>query len=254
MKLCKLPDLEDWANPDFLRVLDDLQLGFGRREVHRKHWEFVQAILGLEQLGCLNEMALALGVGAGREHPMYYLANRIAKVHATDIYGVGDFATTDAFPDMLLWPEKYAPFPYREDRLVVQYMDGCDLKYPTGSFDIAFSFSSIEHFGSHERSGRAMQEMARVLRPGGTAVVTTEVVLNRMSHPEFFLPDEIDRYLVRPSGLRLVEPIDFTISRQLVDKPVDLSRDFTGIYPHVVLKAGAVVFTSILMFLQKPPV
>jgi SAM-dependent methyltransferase len=187
---------------------------------------------------------------------MYYLANRIARVHATDIYGQGDFADTDAFPDMLLRPEKYAPFPYREDRLVVQYvvqyMDGCDLKYPTGSFDIAFSFSSIEHFGSHERSGQAMREMARVLRPGGTAVVTTEVVLNRVPHPEFFLPDEIDRYVVRPCGLRLVEPIDFAIAPQLLEQPIDLSRNFSGSYPHVVLKAGAVVFTSIIMFLQKP--
>lgn len=254
MKLCKLPDLEDWKNPDFLRVLDELHLGWGRRDVHRKHWEFVHASLGLQQLGCLTETALALGVGAGHEHPIYYLANHVAKVHATDIYGSGDFAANEASWDMLVHPEKHAPFPYREDRLVVQWMDGCDLKYPAESFDIAFSFSSIEHFGGHEQSGRAMQEIARVLRPGGTAVLTTEVVLNGATHPEYFLPHEIDRCLVRPSGLRLVEPIDFSISPELLAKPVDLTTDFSRIFPHIVLKAGPVVFTSVLMFLQKPRV
>ena len=193
-------------------MLDELHLGFGRREVHRKHWEFVQAILGLEQLGCLTPTAIAVGVGAGREHPLYYLANRIARVHATDVYGQGDFAETDASASMLLHPETFAPFPYREDHLVVQHMDGCDLKYPAGSFNLAFSFSSIEHFGGHKRAGQAMQEMARVLRPGGIAVVTTEVVLNGRSHPEFFLPVEVDNDLVRPSGLTLVEPIDFSIA------------------------------------------
>jgi SAM-dependent methyltransferase len=175
----------------------------------------------------------------------------MAKVHATDIYGIGDFEQTDAFSEMLVYPEKFAPFPYREEHLVVQYMDGCDLKYPDNCFDIAFSFSSIEHFGSHEASSKAVQEMARVLRPGGTAVITTEVILNNVSHPEFFLPDELYEFLVHPSGLKLVEDIDFTISQSLLEKPVDLSKDCLNVFPHILCQVGKVVFTSVLMFLQK---
>jgi SAM-dependent methyltransferase len=252
MSLCKVCDLPDWDNEEFLSILDEIHLSFGRKSKHRKHWEFAQAIRGLKNLGCLTPDALALGVGAGCEHPIYYLANVIGKVHATDVYGTGDFEQTDAFGEMLIRPEKFAPFPYRQDHLVVQYMDGCDLKYPDNCFDIAFSFSSIEHFGGHQASSKALQEMARVLRPGGTAVITTEVILNNVSHPEFFLPDELSTFLVRPSGLNLVEEIDLTISQSLVDKPVDLSTDFSNVFPHIACKAGMVVFTSVLIFLQKP--
>ena len=61
-------------------------------------------------------------------------------------------------------PRKYAPFPYREDALTVLRMDGTNLEFPSESFDIAFSFSSIEHFGgkSHSGSLRALQEIERV--------------------------------------------------------------------------------------------
>jgi hypothetical protein len=56
---------------------------------------------------------------------------------------------------------------------------------------------------------------------------------------------------VRPSGLNLVEEIDLRISQSLVDKPVDLSTDFSNVFPHIACKAGRVVFTSVLIFLQK---
>lgn len=252
MRLCKVCDLIDWQNEEFLSTLDDLNLSFGRELKHRKHWEFAQAICGLKNLGCLTSNALAIGVGAGREHPLYYLANFIEKVHATDIYGMGDFEHTDAFSEMLVHPEKFAPFPYREAHLVTQYMNGCDLKYPSNCFDIAFSFSSIEHFGSHQAASQSVQEMARVLRPGGTAVITTEVIFNDVPHPEFFLPKELYDFLVHPSGLKLIEAIDFTISPSLLSKPVDLSKDCTNVFPHIVCQDGAVVFTSVIMFMQKP--
>ena len=92
MSLCKVCNLSDWESTEFLSTLDQLNLSFGRQYKHRKHWEFVQGILGLKRLGCLTPDALALGVGAGHEHPIYYLANYIKRVHATDIYGGGEFA------------------------------------------------------------------------------------------------------------------------------------------------------------------
>lgn len=252
MSLCKVCDIRDWQDEEFLSILDELQLSFGRERQHRKHWEFGWAIKGLRALGCLTPDAVALGVGAGHEHPMYYLANVIQKVHATDIYGVGDFVQTDSAAEMLIHPEKYAPFPYREDHLVVQYMDGCDLKYPNASFDIVFSFSSIEHFGGHKAASRSMQEMARVLKPGGVLALTTELVLNNLPHPEFFLADEIRSFLIEPSGLRLVDDIDFAVSPSLVSNPLDLSVDSVNTFPHIVCKIGNHLFTSIMLFLRKP--
>jgi len=250
--LCKLCDLVDWENAEFLDLLDKLHLSFGREQKHRKHWEFAQAILGLRRLGCVTPTALAIGVGAGNEHPIYYLANHVRKVHATDIYGSGAFAGINAMAEMLVHPERFAPFPYREDHLVTQYMDGRDLKYADGSFDFAFSLSSIEHFGGHPAATRAMQEIARVLRPGGIAAITTELILNGVPHPEYFRPAELDTHVVRGSGLALVEEIDFRFSSSLLEKPLDLSSDVSGVFPHIVCKVGPVVFTSVLLVLRKP--
>ena len=213
-----------------------------------------RAIKGLRALGYLTPKAVALGVGAGHEHPMYYLSNVIGKVHATDIYGKGDFVQTDAEAEMLIHPEKFAPFSYREDRLVVQYMDGCDLKYPDACFDIVFSFSSIEHFGGHEAAGRSVQEMTRVLKPGGVIVLTTELVLNDKPHPEFFLANELYSFLIEPNGLSLVDEIDFTISPELLSNPLDLSVDPIHTFPHIVCKVGKHLFTSVILFLRKSTV
>ncbi len=249
---CKVCNLPDWDDPEFNEFLDALHLPFGRQEIHRKHWEFVQALRGLKAFGYLRPDAIALGVGAGREFPVYYLTNHIRKVIASDIYGHGTFQSSDAMAEMLVTPEKHAPFPYRESHLVTQYMDGLDLKYPDNSFDFVFSFSSIEHFGGHSAATRAMQEIARVLKPDGMVAIATEVVLNGVPHAEFFLPDELYTYLVYPTGLHLVEPIDFTIAPALLAKPIDLDSDHRGIYPHIVIRQGTVVFTSVLLLLVKP--
>ncbi len=249
---CKLCDLPDWESEAFLALLDDLSLDFGRRQPHRKHWEFAHALHGLRHFGYLTPDTLALGIGAGREFPIYYLANHVRKVIATDIYGEGDFETSDALADMLVYPEKHAPFPYRECHLVTQYMDGCHLRYPSSCFDVVFSFSSIEHFGGHDAAAQAMREIGRVLRPGGMAVIATEAVLNGVAHAEFFLPDELYTYLVEPSGLRLVEPIDLTITPSLLQAPQDVRAGGEDRFPHIVCQVDDVVFTSVLLFLQKP--
>jgi SAM-dependent methyltransferase len=252
VSLCKICDLPDWDAPEFMVILDELRLSFGRESKHRKHWEFVQAICGLRRLGCLTPDAVALGVAVGHEHPIYYLANVIRKVVATDIYGHGDFAPAEAPAAMLEHPEQFAPFPYRREHLVVEYMDALDLKFPAESFDIVFSLSSVEHFGGHAASGRAVQGMARALKPGGVLVLTTEVILNGMSHREFFLPDELLEYLVWPSGLKLADEIDFSITQALLDHPLELGKDDSQAWPHIVLKDGPTMFTSVILFLHKP--
>jgi SAM-dependent methyltransferase len=252
VSLCKICDLPDWDDTEFLALLDELRLSFGREDKHRKHWEFVQTLRGLRQLDCLTPEAVALGVAAGHEHPIYYLANTVRSVVATDIYGRGDFAAAEAPAEMLTHPEQFAPFPYRQDHLVVEYMDALELNYPDNSFDIVFSLSSVEHFGGHSAAGRAVQGMARLLRPGGILVLTTEAILNHVSHPDFFLPEELAAFLVLPSGLTLVDEIDFTITPSLMEHPLDLNTDLSGAFPHIVLKDDLTIFTSVILFLRKP--
>ena len=70
-------------------------------------------------------------------------------VVATDMYeGVWQsIQGREGDPDVLAHPEEYAPFPYRRDHLDVHEMDGRHLAFPDATFDIAYSLSSIEHFG-----------------------------------------------------------------------------------------------------------
>jgi SAM-dependent methyltransferase len=155
---------------------------------------------------------------------------------------------------MLNHPESFAPFSYRKDHLSVRHMDGRSLLFDDSSFDVVFSFSSIEHFGGHSAARRAMREMGRVVRPGGVVVIATELILNGLPHPEYFLPDEIIRELIEPSGLQLVEDIDFSLSPEtLIFGATDLdSPGWESISPHYVFKRTKWLWTSVLFFGQKP--
>ncbi len=95
-------------------------------------------------------------------------------VDAGDSLPVRENWAESANVGMFLHPDRYWPSPWNPRRLVVQHMNGCDLQYEDDSFDGIYSSGSIEHFGSHENVRQAASEMARVLKPGGVASVSTE--------------------------------------------------------------------------------
>jgi len=228
-------------------------IGHGRKQIHRKAWEWAQGLYALQHLGLLRTDATAIGVGAGIEPILFYLANHIQTVYATDVYGVGAFSNETAYADMLTAPERYARIPFRREHLIVMTMDGRKLKFPDSYFDFAFSFSSIEHFGGHEAAAQAVQEMGRVVKPGGVVVITTELILNGVSHHAYFLPEELDEYLIQASGLRLLEDIDYTISSQTLARAVDCRRpSYHTVVPHVVLKLARAYWTSVCLVMEKP--
>ena len=253
LRVCKLCDEVDWQDEVRLKLFDALGEPQIRQERHRKGWEWAQGVYALEKMGLLHEDATGIGVGAGVEGVLFYLANQIRMVYATDIYGDGSFVDSTAYSDMLTTPEKYAKLPYRHDHLTVMHMNGLKLEFPDNHFDFAFSFSSIEHFGGHEAAAQAVREMGRVIKPGGAVVLATEVVLNGVAHDEFFSPAELEQYLIQGTGLRLIEDIDYTVSAKTLAHGVDLSRPGAyGQLPHVVLKFDGCVWTSVCLVLEKP--
>jgi SAM-dependent methyltransferase len=133
--------------------------------------------LFLEDSGLLGEDMRILSVGAGHEAVLLWLANRVAKVVATDIYGEGIFSAGEADRTMLGDPASFSPYPYRESHLEVRHMDAKELEFEDGSFDAVFSLSSIEHFGTWADIRRSAREIGRVLRPGGAAFIATECFL-----------------------------------------------------------------------------
>jgi SAM-dependent methyltransferase len=243
-----------WNDPDWRGFGRLLALAQEDGWLHRKAFEWTQCVYGLERLGALGSDTVALGVGAGHECVLYYLANRTRLTVATDLYSGGftDSIATEADPAFLDNPEKFAPFPYHVDRLVALPANGCHLPFADRTFDVVYSLSSVEHFGGHDRARDAVQEMARVLRPGGVACVATELILDGGQHSEYFTLDDLQHWIIRPSGLVMVEPLDLTPPpAEYLDDPVRLPDEPTRT-PHVVLQLDRWKFTSVVLFMRKP--
>jgi SAM-dependent methyltransferase len=284
----KLCDLRDFADPELLaRISSILPERDARTHIERKVWEFAMLAMFLEEAGRLREDTTALSVGAGDERIAFWLANRIGRVVATDVYGEGAFSGNEADPSMLEDPRAHAPFPYREDHLEVLWMDARELNFPTGSFDVVFTLSSIEHFGLPADIAKSASEIGRVLKPGGHAIIVTEcfvrhhpldtapaevakrvLSLNRrmpgasLSHrvalADVFTRRELTKLIVGPSGLRLMQPLDLTIAPESWHNLTLCAPDGRLIsrtgekYPMVLMQLRRSVFTSVCLILEKP--
>jgi SAM-dependent methyltransferase len=252
IQLCELANPAKWDNPDWMALLRSLgTLPDHKMAMHRKSYEFTQLVFGLERLGFLRDDVSVVSVGAGHEGVLYWLANRVGRVVATDTYE-GVWQTNMAREGdsrVLQDPQEFAPFPYRQDRLSFMRMDGRKLDFPDASFDVAYSLSSIEHFGGVDGARAAVDEMSRVLKPGGLMAVATEYILSGPAYHEGFFPDQIREIFGRP-GLALVEPIDEKVYDRYAFRPVDLQKNRHQT-PHMVVSDGGSVITSVMVFLRK---
>lgn len=252
VQLCELANPAKWDNPEWIDVLRSLQvLPDHKLSMHRKTYEITQMVWGLRRLGHLREDASIVSVGAGHESVLYWLANHVGRVVATDMYGGvwQSQCAREGEADVITQPEAYAPFPYREDHLTFLKMDGRHLGFADATFDVAYSLSSIEHFGGIDGAAGAMDEMARVVKPGGIVVVATEYLLDGPAAEDAFPAADIYRLATRP-GLDLVEPIDERVWKRYGMTPVDLRRNRHQT-PHMVVKIDDTVFTSVMMFLRR---
>ena len=180
------------------------------------------------------------------------------RVFATDLYLDPGGWVGDAPRSMLVTPGEHAPCPWNERRLVVQHMDALELQYDDRSFDGAYCTSSFEHFGGEAEIRQALGELWRVLKPGGIASLTTEF---RLRGPPPGLPGtrifdaaELDALVVQPFAWELVEPLSLEISEKTLATEMPLSDAHPGPaarYPHVVLREGDLLFTSIHLALRK---
>jgi SAM-dependent methyltransferase len=263
--LCEVVNPAKYDDPEWIAIHHDLERYaidkhcFRNRsgEIYRKGWEWTQCVYGLRKLGMIQPHHSALGVGVGRECVIYYLADWIARVTATDLYG--GTAWTGAGgreADLGLLEQSKAACPPSVDfsKITFETQDGTNLTYEDRCFDFCWSLSSIEHFGGHSASAKAVREMARVTRPGGIVAIATELLLlDEYRHEEFFTRVELDEWLVRASPeLELIEDIDFDalpisylIDSVTVPAGVDRRRR------HVVLNNGNLQWTSVMLFLRK---
>jgi SAM-dependent methyltransferase len=250
-QLCELANPAKWDNPDWMRLMRDLKVvTVEKPSMHRKAYEFTQLLYGLTRLGRLHDAVRVLSVGAGHEPILYWLANHAGSVVATDLYEEWEsYGSNEGDERVIKRPADYAPFAYRQDRLVFLKMDGRHLAFGDATFDVAYSLSSIEHFGGLAGAQAAVDEMARVLKPGGVLVLATEYMLSGAPHDEVFQPADLHA-LIRRSGLRLVQPIDEQVYQRYEYVAVDLYKNRFQT-PHMVVRMGETVFTTVMMFLEK---
>lgn len=85
LSLNRLCNIEDWENIEIKQALSELK----KRQpgiIHRKDWEWALGIMAMRRLNKLDKNVNALGVGSGKEELLFYLANNLGHLYATDLY------------------------------------------------------------------------------------------------------------------------------------------------------------------------
>ena len=137
-----------------------------------RHWSIFRS--ELETLAQRWQKGILLNLGCA--HGPDFLPFR----QSFDLYGV-DFST-----EMLKFAGKYSQkfgFPVN-----LSLADICHLPYLDGTFDYAISVAAYHHIGSKEKQQAALNELRRVLKPGGEAFIT---VWNRWQPGFWFKPKEL---------------------------------------------------------------
>ena len=274
----KVCDIRDFDDPAFraraAELRPDLDLAW---QLDRKTWELTMLSLFLEEAGVLDGRSEVLSVGAGREAIVFWLARRVGRMVASDLYGHGEFAGSEAPEEMLVHPERLSPYGGELGNLEVRVADGRSLEeFGDASFDAVFSLSSIEHFGAAAEIRRAAAAVGRVLRPGGVAFLATELSLSsppaprrvaqaalralsggRLARREVSSREELPRAVIDPSGLDLLQALELSISPESFDNLAVRRfrrwlRTPTGsFHPHMALRVAGETFTSVALPLCK---
>ena len=271
---CKLCELEDFSDPELRELIRDVYASdrehfgdpdFPAGREYRKYWEVAMTLRAFRSLGVLRDDARVLGVGAGREATVYWLTRHVGEVVATDLYETADdWSERDSSADMLTDPGRYWDGEWNRDRLTVRHMDALELSFEDESFDAIFSSSSIEHFGDFPEVRRSVEEMFRVLRPGGILALATEFRLegDRIGYPGLLRFDEPELRALLLDGLWWdpATPMRLRISDETRAGAVEMREAIAdqeaGLrgwsrYPHLVLRHEQFLWTSVHVALVK---
>ena len=217
----------DWTGERFVHGAGDAQLWY-------EHAHRYALALGFA------EGRRVLDVGSGEGYGAAWLASKARSVLGIDI-------AQDAID--------HATSTYAKDQLHFRVGDAMRLDAADGSVDLVVCFETIEHVSD---PGRAVEEIARVLAPGGLALISTPDADRSSGDNPFHLHELtvpaltalIDRHFghrrlfgQRVSGASLVWPIDSARGMALADAGVTI--DHSGL-PALDDEAGIATFTIAL--------
>ena len=232
----------------------------------------VQLFLG--DVRRLHDGTEVLSVGAGNERILYWLADRVGRVVATDIYGDGAFASREAELSMLEDPASHAPWPYREDHLEVAGWMAAGSTFPmprsTPCSPSRRSSTSGAEGRGRGRFGDRAGAATRGARPidhrvpgpapsaelrAGRCRAAARHARAQASHCDAappgragrdLHPRELHKRIVEPSGLRMLQPLDLSLS------PESWATAGNTTYPMIVVQISLSLFTSVCLALEKP--
>lgn len=151
---------------------------------HRKLWELAYVLQALHDANLLRFGTRGVGFGCGSEPLASYFASKGMEVLVTDLHPDHSFALgwqatqqhasslNEAFHSHLVEREQF-------DLLVKhRAVDMNDIPSDLRGFDFCWSVCAMEHLGSIEKGLGFVESALATLRPGGTAVHTTEFNIN----------------------------------------------------------------------------
>jgi SAM-dependent methyltransferase len=216
----------------------------------------------------LHAGSRGLSMGGGRERLLYAVARHVGRLVVTDLYGGGSGWEEARTDDPREFIEAHMPFPVDAARIEARRMDMRQLEFEPDTFDFCYSSCAIEHIGGRDDFLGHLKEAHRVLKEGGTYVLTTEFhygpetielpgnylfsgsyLSELFAESRFAVAPLFDAGLTRhranvplPANLPSFRPATDALTGRLLEE-----------LPHLQLLRGACPFTSAVFVLKKAP-
>lgn len=214
---------------------------------HRKLWELCYVLQALWERGYIEPGSRGVGFGCGREPIASYLASRGVFVTASDLSpedararGWIDTMQHAGSADYLYFENLCSRPDF--DRLVSwRSVDMNAIPSDLRDYDFCWSICAFEHLGSIENGLRFVENAMAVLKPGGTAIHTTEFnflydreTLTRGATVLFLRRhfEELRSRLIDAG--HEVEILDFDVGNKPLDKFIDVPPFPVGRRAHLL--------------------
>jgi hypothetical protein len=252
-QLCAEAQFEE---PAFARWIGELAI---ERRYWRKQWEFAYICQALENAGLLTDGRTALGFGVGQEPlPALFAAYGI-HVTATDQHTGGAWAASGQF-SAGAFDLPYRGICDRETfrRLVAHEpadMNDIPKHLRRCKFDFIWSANSLDHLGSIEAGLAFVRASMDCLKPGGTAVHTTEFNLDSndetLSHGGVVLFRECDIERLAEQLRRDGHHIEIDLTPGSGPRDLAVDKPPYSFDPHIRLEVGGYTTTSIGLIIKR---
>lgn len=229
---------------------------------HRKQWEFCYIAQVLHEAGMLQPGRHGLGMGVGAEPLVSLFASYGPKILATDLEpddaaNKGWVASNQhAQGKAVLNQRNLCPPDLFDANVDFRFADMNAIPGDIGTYDFVWSACAFEHLGSIRAGRDFIMNAARLLKPGGVGVHTTE--FNCSSNSQTL--DNANTVLFRRRDFEamardlMAEGFEVTLNFDMGDQPMDQHVDVPPYEDDVHLKLQLMtwVTTSFGLVARRP--